>query len=83
MSHFFGSVRGSSGKVTRCGTKKSGYVTEALTWDGGIITELYYDNEKKENYVKVWLVTYNGQGVDKCLYDGPISGSEFTNFDKE
>ena len=83
MAHFYGSVQGNRGKVTRCGSKNSGYITEALSWEGGVAVDLYFNEEKQEDWVKVWLVTHCGRGVNEELYNGPISGTEFTNFNKE
>ena len=36
MSHFYGDLQGSRGKVTRCGTKNSGIDSHTRGWDVGI-----------------------------------------------
>ena len=36
MSHFYGTLQGSRGEATRCGTANSGLVTYAAGWKGAI-----------------------------------------------
>lgn len=41
MSHFYGTLQGSRGKATRCGTKNSGMDVTAASWEGAVQVEMY------------------------------------------
>lgn len=41
MSHFYGTLQGSRGEATRCGTKNSGVTTHAPGWRGAIRVDVY------------------------------------------
>lgn len=41
MSHFYGTLQGSRGQATRCGTRSSGVVTEAAGWKGCVETYVF------------------------------------------
>lgn len=75
MSHFYGTVEGQAQTTaTRRGSKKSGLVTHAASWDGAVRVQAYYNEYHKEDWVRVWLTTWHGSGVqpDVCLYHGPL-----------
>jgi hypothetical protein len=74
MSHFYGICQGNRGEVTRCGSKNSGFDTVAASWEGSVRTRLWYDEEKKEDYCRVYLSPWHGSGIYKVLYEGPVSG---------
>jgi len=75
MSHFYGTLKGSRGEATRCGTKKSGITTHTASWEGAVRVELY--QKDGIDYAKVCLTKWrNGAGDYKLLYDGPVSGRE-------
>ena len=40
MSRFYGSMQGSRGEVTRCGTKNSGIHARVRGWNIGIVAEV-------------------------------------------
>jgi hypothetical protein len=44
MSRFYGRVRGERGDATRCG--HHGITATAQSYDGSVITELSYENDK-------------------------------------
>lgn len=72
MAHFRGSIHGCRGEASRLGSKKSGLVTRANGWDGGVTVNLYVDGDGN-NCAYVTLT--NGSGFDGPtiqLYDGKI-----------
>lgn len=71
MSHFYGTMQGSRGQATRCGTKSSGMTTTAAGWGGAIHVELYVDDEGRDCYV-VKQVPWSGSGIHKELARGVI-----------
>ena len=46
MATFYGSIKGSRGEATRCGTKNSGIKASVQSWNGSVISELSYDEDK-------------------------------------
>lgn len=74
MSHFYGTLKGSRGEASRCGTKKSGVTTYTASWDGAVRASAWFDAESGLDMVDVSLVTWQGRGSSKLLYRGPISG---------
>jgi hypothetical protein len=48
MAKFYGSIKGSRGEATRCGTINSGIKTSVQSWDGSIITALSYDGDNRD-----------------------------------
>jgi len=78
MSHFYGTLQGSRGEATRCGTKKSRMETYCASWHGAVRCCAYvHKNEKgvEEDWVRVELTPWQGRGSNRLLYDGPIDGS--------
>jgi len=54
MSKFYGSVQGNRSAATRGGSKNSGFRTSAQSWDGSVITNLYYEEvEPKKEILKI------------------------------
>ena len=45
MSAFYGMVQGNRGAATRGGSKASGFKSTVQSWDGSIITRMYYGDE--------------------------------------
>ena len=45
MSAFYGMVQGNRGAATRGGSKVSGFKSTVQSWDGSIITRMYYGDE--------------------------------------
>jgi len=68
MSHFYGSMQGSRGEATRCGTKNSGFTAHIRGWDIGVEVWLRYDEKKKCDVVEVQLTGgSNGRRVGRHL----------------
>lgn len=63
MSTFYGTLQGSRGPATRCGTRNSGIKVAAQSYDGSVITSLRY-NENERLMVRIELnkssVCYGG-----------------------
>ncbi len=70
MSHFYGTLQGSRGQATRCGSKDSGITTYAASWAGAVQACVYVRDGK--DWATVRLTTWSGAGVDRLLYDGPV-----------
>lgn len=73
MAHFYGTLTGSRGGVTRCGTKNSGLETYCASYDGAIRCVAYVD-ENGVDCVRIERVTWQGAGKYRLLYDGSIGG---------
>lgn len=70
MAHFFGSVQGTRGEVSRLGHKATGLATTAASWHGAVHTYLYEQDGR--DMCRVELALWHGHGVNRVLYDGPI-----------
>lgn len=55
MSHFYGSMEGNRGTVTRCGTKNSGVRAHIRGWDSGVSAWMAAERES------------DGESTDYCL----------------
>ena len=40
MAHFYGNLKGSRGEATRCGTRQSGIMVSARSWNGSVSVEM-------------------------------------------
>lgn len=60
MAHYYGTVQGSKGPTSRCGSKNSALVTEALSWTLGGIVKLEYDTSLKTDILHFYTTTDNG-----------------------
>lgn len=76
MSHFYGTLQGSRGEATRCGSKDSGIHTVAASWQGAISVNLFHDEETREDWARVCFSTWHGCGTDKEIFSGPVNGSK-------
>jgi hypothetical protein len=72
MSHFYGVVAGNRGQATRGGTKISGYLTIAASWDGAIQVRLSYDKETEKNHYVVYQSQWHGKGIEQPIASGII-----------
>jgi len=72
MAHFYGMLKGSRGRATRCGTRTSGMDTTAASWDGAVSVSLYERDGR--DYARVALTPWHGRGTSRVLYDGPVNG---------
>ena len=76
MSHFYGTVQGNRGEATRGGSKNSGLTTNTASWEGAVMSHVWYNEEKGEDWVTVCLRPWQGVGSNIDLYRGPISGKD-------
>jgi hypothetical protein len=81
MAHFYGTLNGSRGEATRCGTKNSGMRAVAASWSGAVESELFVDPATGEDFVEVSLIPWHGVGVREIIYRGPV-GRYNNEFDK-
>lgn len=72
MSYFYGTLQGSRGQATRCGTKNSGVTTQAASWNGAVQVDLWYDKEKDVERYRVYQVSWHGKGVHQILAEGVV-----------
>jgi hypothetical protein len=75
MAHFYGTLKGSRGEATRCGTKSSGLQITAASWAGAVAVELYQNTATGEDMCHVYLRPWHDSGVSRELYSGPVSGA--------
>lgn len=71
MSHFYGTLQGQRGEATRCGSRSSGLVTNAASWNGAIQVELYVDAQGRDCY-RIHERTWRGAGKHKLIAEGVI-----------
>lgn len=74
MAHFYGTLQGSRGKASRLGTKRSDLSTVAASWEGAVSVCLYHNETTGQDCARVALMPWHGRGVDRVIYDGPVSG---------
>lgn len=71
MAHFYGSVQGSRGEATRCGTKRSGMSSHVRGWNVGVDARMdkasYPTREDGEDLA---IATFTG-GSNGSYTDGP------------
>jgi hypothetical protein len=77
MAHFYGTIQGSRGQATRCGTKSSDLETVAASWEGSVHVRLVHNEVTGVDMATVWLAPWHGRGVERTLYHGPVSGAPF------
>jgi len=70
MAHFYGEVQGSRGPVHRLGGASSGLKTIAASYQGAVSVQLY--EEDGVDMARVSLCRWQGSGVYKVLYEGPV-----------
>lgn len=75
MAHFYGTVRGNRGVVSRGGSKNSGLETICASWSGAIRC-IAYVNKEGVDCVRITKTTWHGAGVDKLIYDGVIGAKK-------
>ena len=83
MSHFYGKVIGNRGPATRGGSKNSGYISQAASWEGAVEVNLFYNEEYEEDWAIVKLIPWQGNGSSITLYTGPVSGRDFETFKRQ
>ena len=75
MSHFYGTLKGSRGEATRCGSKDSGVVTYTASWEGAVCVSAFHDEDTGKDWVSIRFTDWHGRGSRKEIYVGPIDGT--------
>lgn len=75
MAHFYGEIQGARGPASRLGGKGSGLQVKAASWQGAVHVGLYARDDGRD-CARVSLIPWNGAGVSRELYDGPVDGSD-------
>lgn len=70
MSHFYGTLCGSRGEATRCGTKRSGLTTYTASWSGAIRVRVWHDSEIDCDRYVIEQATWRGAGIDQAIAQG-------------
>ena len=60
MAHFYGSIQGQAGLVTRVGNKSSGYSSSVNGWDLKVITDAVYVDSDDRNVYYITIQGVNG-----------------------
>lgn len=74
MSHFYGTLQGHRGEATRCGSKDSGIQVTAASWEGAACVRVFVGPDGRD-WCEVGLRPWQGRGVSRTLYRGPVDGS--------
>lgn len=72
MSHFYGTLQGSRGEATRCGTKHSGVTTVAASWKGCIQVRVWYDEKTKTDKYLICQEPWQGHGISESIASGTL-----------
>ena len=69
MSHFYGVISNSARKTipTARAHKTTGLTTNAQSWEGQIVTQLYYDEEAKKDAFRVWRYPHASSGGESVI----------------
>lgn len=78
MAHFYGSITGQRGHATRLGSKQSSLEVVAASWQGAVKVELHHHEATGQDMALVSLIPWQGGGVSKVLYCGPVGTYEPT-----
>jgi hypothetical protein len=70
MSHFYGSLQGSRGPATRCGSRASGIRASARSWTGSVTVDL--DDVDGVTYATIRATPGSAQG-GRQLWRGPVA----------
>ena len=74
MAHFYGTVRGrAQTTASREGSQDSGLVVTAISYEGEIKVDLYFNKHENKDWV---YITHRFKGQTKKLYAGPINPEE-------
>jgi hypothetical protein len=73
MARYRGTLRGCRGEASRLGHTSSGLTTVAASWQGAVRVELYACGDR--DFARVSLTSHRGAGIERLLFDGPVSGA--------
>lgn len=80
MSRFYGTLDGSRGQATRCGTASSGMRSIAASWSGAAMattyTKAWFSSADDTDCATLDLTTWHGAGRRLFVYDGPVNPSD-------
>ena len=71
MAHFYGTLKGNRGEVTRCGSANSGVTSYNASWKGAVRVHLFVDESGNDCY-RVEQTTWQGHGVNSLIGEGVI-----------
>ena len=75
MSHFYGTLEGNRGEVTRCGSKASGITSYAAGWRGAIRVDVF--ERDGEDRFQVTLVPWqNSGGIHQVIAEGVLNANK-------
>lgn len=72
MAQFFGLLKGTRGEATRLGSKSSGLVTEACSYQGKIVTVLRHDDFTGKDVFEVRMERHQGAGDYMVIATGVV-----------
>ncbi len=72
MSHFYGTLKGTRGEVTRCGAKASGVRVTAASWSGAVTVRLWYDEDTGRDMFSVEQTSWLGVGDNREVARGYV-----------
>ena len=72
MAQYRGSIQGSWGEASRLGTKSSGIEGGVASWDGAIVTRMYWEAETEVNRFVISMKPWHGAGPDRFLLNGVV-----------
>jgi hypothetical protein len=71
MAHFYGTVLGNRGVVSRCGSKSSGISAQVAGWTGSVRVDLYHKDG--QDCVRISKLPWRGRGSSQIIYEGPLA----------
>lgn len=80
MSRFYGTLDGSRGQATRCGTASSGMRSVAASWSGAAMATTYtkarFSSAEDTDRATLDLAMWHGTGRRLFVYDGPVNPTD-------
>ena len=75
MAQYYGNIVGNRGTAHRLGTKSSGIEGWTASWDGAIVTRMYWEPETEVNRFVISMKPWHGAGPDRFLLNGVVGES--------
>jgi hypothetical protein len=72
VSHFYGTLKGTRGQATRCGSKSSGITVQAASWAGAVEVRMWHDEETGRDYFSVEQFQWHGRGARRDIAHGYV-----------